>query len=210
MTCVSLYMASLCAYYINTKYVPWDESLIYHWTTTLWFIRFDKYAKTIRKKQRSTVTDSIAMDFLFPRYDVQNPRGATTDPCEHTFGGILRVEREFKTYCLIQLVENYIGRKEICTRATLKSSDHRLFQKATKLHMMIFFRQQQNAVCAEDIQGYLLSTITPLALTKCGQQHIMYSTRCMSRCAPSWSYLVLQSQTRGCLHFFGAMVARTN
>ena len=150
------------------------------------------------------------MAFLFPIYDVQNPRGTTTEPCEHTLGGLSRDEREFIIYCLIQLVEKFIGRQDLCTRSNWKDLDHGRLQKANKLHMMNFLKQQQNIVCAENIQGQLWSTITPLAFTKCGQHHVISSTSCMSWCALSWPYLVLQSQTRVCLHFFGAMVARMN
>ena len=35
VTCVYLYMAILRAYAVNAKDVPWDERLIYHFTTTL-------------------------------------------------------------------------------------------------------------------------------------------------------------------------------
>ena len=45
VTCVSLYMARLCAYAVNAKDVPWDERLIYHWKTTLWLKSFDNSAK---------------------------------------------------------------------------------------------------------------------------------------------------------------------
>ena len=45
------------------------------------------------------VTESIAMAFLFPIPDVQNKRGNTTEPCDHTFGGLRRDERKFTKYC---------------------------------------------------------------------------------------------------------------
>ena len=93
VTCVSLYISRLCAYTANTKDIPWDERLIYHRTTTLCFTRFDNYYKTFCTNQRNMVTESIAIAFLFPRSDVQNPRGNTTEPREHTFGGIYRDEK---------------------------------------------------------------------------------------------------------------------
>ena len=93
MTYLPLYMARLCVHAINAKYLPWDESLINHCTTTLWFTSFDKYTKNFRKNQRNMVTESIEMAFLFPRYDVQNTRVTTTEPCEHTFVGLRRDER---------------------------------------------------------------------------------------------------------------------
>ena len=88
VTCIYLYTEILLAYSVNKKYVPWDECLVYHWTSTLWFNVFDKSDKTFCTNQSNMVTDSIAMDFLFPRYDVQNTRGTTTETREHTFGGL--------------------------------------------------------------------------------------------------------------------------
>ena len=93
VTHVSFYMARIHAYDVNVKYLPWGEHLIYHWTTTLWFTSFYKPAKTVCTNQRNMVTESIEVAFLFPISDVQNPRGTTTDPCEHTFGGLRRYER---------------------------------------------------------------------------------------------------------------------
>ena len=72
------------------------------------------------------------------------------------------------------------------------------------------FWGKKKEVCAADIQGQFLSTITPLALTNCCQQHLLSSTRCMSQCALSWPSLVLQSQKRVCLNFVRAMVERMN
>ena len=96
VTCVSLYMARICAYAFNVKDLPWYERFIYHCKTTLWFTSFDKSAKTFLTNQISIVIESIAMAFLFPISDVQNPRGTTTDPCEHTFGGLSRYERDLQ------------------------------------------------------------------------------------------------------------------
>ena len=93
VTCVSLHMARIRDYAINAKYVSCDERLIYHWTTTLWFTSFDKSDKTFCTNHRNMVTESIAMDFLFPRYDVKNLRVTTTEPFENTFGGLRRDER---------------------------------------------------------------------------------------------------------------------
>ena len=97
-TCVYLYMERLRAYAVNAKDVPWDERLIYHCTTTMWFTIFDKSSKTFRTNKKNMVTESVVMEFLFPRYDVQNPRGTTTDTCEHTFCGQRRDARYFKMY----------------------------------------------------------------------------------------------------------------
>ena len=55
-TCVYLYMERLRAYAVNAKDVPWDDCLIYHWTTTLRFTSFDKSAKIFRTNQRNMVT----------------------------------------------------------------------------------------------------------------------------------------------------------
>ena len=93
MTCVSLYIERLPAYAVNSKDVPLDEILIYHLTTALWFTSFDNSAKTCCTNQRNMVTESIAMEFLFPRSDVQNPRVTTTEPCEHSFCGLCIDER---------------------------------------------------------------------------------------------------------------------
>ena len=88
VTFLSLYMAILRTYAFNAKDVPWDERLIYHWTTTMWFTSFYKSDKTFCTNQRNIVTESIAMAFLFPRSGLQNPRVTTTETREHTFGGI--------------------------------------------------------------------------------------------------------------------------
>ena len=79
-------MARLVSYDFNAKDVPWDDRLIYHWTTTLQFTSLDKSAKTFRTNQRNMVTYSIEMAFLFPIYYAQNPIGNTSEPCEHIFG----------------------------------------------------------------------------------------------------------------------------
>ena len=93
VTFVSLYMTRLRAYAVNMKDVPWGDHLIYHWTNSLWFTSFDKSAKTFCTNQSNLVIDSIVVAFLFPISYVQNPRGTTTEPCEHTFVGLRRDER---------------------------------------------------------------------------------------------------------------------
>ena len=72
VTCVSLYMERLSAYAVNAKDVPWDERLIYYWTTTMWLTIFDKSAKTFFSNQINMVTESIVMTFLFIRSYVKN------------------------------------------------------------------------------------------------------------------------------------------
>ena len=99
------------------------------WTTTLWLTIFHKYAKIFCTNQRNVVTESIAMEFLFPRYDVQNKRGTTTEPCEHTFGGLHRYEREFTMYHLLQLVEKLHQKTRDMYESNLKGSRLRTIAK---------------------------------------------------------------------------------
>ena len=56
VTCVSLYISIICAYVVNTKDVPWDEHLIYHWKTILRFTSFDNSDKTFRANHRNMLT----------------------------------------------------------------------------------------------------------------------------------------------------------
>ena len=72
VTCVSLYMARLSTYAVKAKDVPWDERLIYYWTTTMWLTIFDKSAKNVFSNQINMVTESIVMTFLFIRYYVKS------------------------------------------------------------------------------------------------------------------------------------------
>ena len=118
-------MARLVSYDFNAKDVPWDDRLIYHWTTTLQFTSLDKSAKTFRTNQRNMVTYSIEMAFLFPIYYAQNPIGNTSEPCEHIFGELRWDEREFTMYRLLRLVKTIFGRQELCTKATWKDPYHR-------------------------------------------------------------------------------------
>ena len=121
------------------KDVLWDERLIYHWTTTLWFNFFDKSAKEFCTNQRNMATESIVINFLFPRSDVQNPRGTKTEPREHIFGGLRRDEREFTMYSLIQLVEKLHWKTRAMYESNLKCSRSRKIVKGYQATYDDFF-----------------------------------------------------------------------
>ena len=103
VVCAILYFTILRLYVVNAKEVSWKERLIYHWASLLWFTSFDGCAGTMYKNQKNMVIETIGMMFLFPLSDFYNPRLASSEPCEHTFGSYRKIEREFIVETLMQI-----------------------------------------------------------------------------------------------------------
>jgi hypothetical protein len=79
------------------------------WSSTIWITSFG-YKSTLGTNQanmlanrRNIVTEAIAFIFLFIHAVMIQPRYATSEPCEHTFGGWRCQKREASVMECIEL-----------------------------------------------------------------------------------------------------------
>ena len=94
--CVTLYFIRLIFYAVNSKEASWERRKNYHWSSMIWFTRFDRRAETMKTNQRKMVVEYIRMLFLFSR-------SATSELCKHTFINYVGFEREFNVERLLWL-----------------------------------------------------------------------------------------------------------
>jgi hypothetical protein len=54
--------------------------------------------------KRNYVVESVGIIFLIHQKDVDNPQQVTREPCEHSFGSMQGIQREFSVKEMVELV----------------------------------------------------------------------------------------------------------
>jgi len=67
---------------------------------------------------RNMVLESVAMLFLVIRSDVSQPRRLTSEACEHTFGSVRQLQREFN----VEQFNNLVERMQLRVKSIFGSS----------------------------------------------------------------------------------------
>eukprot|EP00957_Ditylum_brightwellii_P017507 1319320-Ditylum_brightwellii.AAC.1 len=84
----TLYFTGLHLFGVNAKKIWLREWVMYSWATMIWFTSFKKPVGTDNglANKWNMVAEALSIIFLVIRSDAPDPRHATSDPCEHTFG----------------------------------------------------------------------------------------------------------------------------
>ena len=105
VTAVTLMFVRIRSYAVNARMAEWGERAVFTWSSMLWYTSFHKSGSTMLTNMRNMVLESIAVLFLVTRSDVSQPRRATSEPNEHTYGTLRQNQREFGVEQLIRLVQ---------------------------------------------------------------------------------------------------------
>ena len=104
---LTLFFMRLHLYAVNGKGVPAKHRAVYLWCSILWLTSI--YGASLITK-RNIVAETIAFMFLVLCSDITKPRHCTSEPCEHTFGMLRIMVREFSCLDFVQLIEKHIRR----------------------------------------------------------------------------------------------------
>ena len=105
VTIVSLAFMRLRSYSVNTRKLEWKQRAIFSWATLLWVTSHHTSGSTMMTNKRNMLLESIGILFLVARSDVSQPRRATSEPNEHSYGAWRMLLREFNMEQLLRIVE---------------------------------------------------------------------------------------------------------
>ena len=107
---LTLFFMRIHLYAVNGKGVQARHRAVYLWCSMLWLTSISG-ASIITK--RNIVAETIAFIFLVLRSDITKPRHCTSEACEHMFGCLRTMVREFSCLDFVQMIEKHIRRLEL-------------------------------------------------------------------------------------------------
>jgi hypothetical protein len=122
VSAVSLVFIRLRSYSVNAQIAGWRQRAIYSWPTFLWFSSFHNDGNTMMTNKQNMLLESIGLLFPVPRKDVTQPRCATSECNEHTFGMYCMILREFNMEQLICSVQKSLIRLDAIFESDLVAS----------------------------------------------------------------------------------------
>ena len=109
------------------------------WATVIWMTSITNVSVITK---RNIVSTTIGMCFLMLRSDAPNPRHATSEPSEHTFGTIRSEKRELSTLEFIELCEKMDRKLKAVHESKLKK--HRSPKKGYQATFNDFLKATEN------------------------------------------------------------------
>ena len=105
VTTMSLTFMRLRSYAVNARTGHWRHRAIFSWASFLWFSSFQTPGSTMMANKGNMLLESIGVLSLVTRSDVSQPRRATSECNEHTYGIYRMMQREFNIDQLIGIVD---------------------------------------------------------------------------------------------------------
>ena len=150
---------------VNAKKVSWSDRAIFVWSSLLWFTSFHKPGSTMLSNMRNMVLESVAMLFLAIRSDVSQPRRLTSEACEHTFGSVRQLQREFN----VEQFNNLVERMQLRVKSIFGSSlipSRSSMGKGYQATFADFINSLQNASAEPSQSGIIDVVLTDKAVTQ--------------------------------------------
>ena len=151
----SLFFMRLHLYAVNGRRVPAKHRALYLWVSMIWSTSTSGICIT---PKRNLVSETISNVFLILRADVYKIRFTSSEPAEHGFGNMRRIDREFSCSDFVTLAEKEICRMNQMFKGKLKATRDKgsgYFETHQDYiqHAMINHSELEGGPCEIDLSG---------------------------------------------------------